>query len=177
MIIPGFVISVMTFPGVIIHELAHQLFCMICGLEVYEVKYFQMKNPSGYVLHESSEQPGKVFLTCMGPFVINTILGVIILLPASIELLAFIDYSNPLNLILGWLGISILMHSFPSTGDAKVMVARILKNPDVSILWKVLAAPFIGIIYVFSIGSMFWLDLIYAMAMGLLLPELLVRIL
>lgn len=131
MIIPGFVISVMTFPGVIIHELAHQLFCMICGLEVYEVKYFQMN----------------------------------------------IDYSNPLNLILGWLGISILMHSFPSTGDAKVMVARILKNPDVSILWKVLAAPFIGIIYVFSIGSMFWLDLIYAMAMGLLLPELLVRIL
>lgn len=131
MIIPGFVISVMTFPGVIIHELAHQLFCMICGLEVYEVKYFQMN----------------------------------------------IDYSNPLNLILGWLGIFILMHFFPSTGDAKVMVARILKNPDVSILWKVLAAPFIGIIYVFSIGSMFWLDLIYAMAMGLLLPELLVRIL
>jgi len=177
MIIPGFVISIVTFPGVIIHELAHQIFCMLCGMKIYEVKYFQPKNPCGYVIHEPSDRPLHVFLTAMGPFFINTILGMLILLPASIEILEFRDYTSyPLNLVLAWLGISILMHSFPSTGDAKVMVKQILKNPDVGIFWKVLAAPFVGLIYLFSIGSMFWLDLVYAMAVGMLLPNLLVHL-
>ena len=43
MIIPGFIISILTFPGVIVHELAHQICCYICGIKVYEVKYFQFK--------------------------------------------------------------------------------------------------------------------------------------
>ncbi len=53
MIIPGVLISLVTFPGVVIHELAHQLFCMLCGLKVYEVKYFQINNPNGYVIYQS----------------------------------------------------------------------------------------------------------------------------
>ena len=176
MIVPGFLISALTFPGVIIHELAHQIFCILCGLPVYEVKYFQLKNPSGYVVHQASDQPGKIFLTSTGPFLVNTVLGMLTLLPASIELLTFKEYSNPLNLLLGWLGISILMHAFPSTGDAKVMVNRILKNPEVSMLWRILSAPVIGLIYIFSIGSVFWLDLAYALSAGMLIPYLLARI-
>ena len=31
MIIPGVLISLITFPGVVIHELAHQIFCMLCS--------------------------------------------------------------------------------------------------------------------------------------------------
>ncbi len=175
MIIPGFLISAITFPGVIIHELAHQLFCYLCGLKVYEVKYFQFKNPSGYVLHESSDQPGKVFLTSMGPFFVNTVIGLLIILPASIEVVAFREYSNVLNLVLAWLGFSVLMHSFPSTGDAKVMVDHILRNKEVGLLPKILAAPFIGLVYVGAIGSIFWLDAIYAAAVALLLPNLIIH--
>ena len=177
MFIPGFLITVATFPGVIIHELGHQIFCMLCGLEVYDVKYFQLKNPSGYVIHQSSDQPLKIFLTSMGPFFVNTLLGILIILPASVELLVFEEYTNVLNLVLGWLGISILMHAFPSTGDAKVMVNRILKNPEVSLIWKILAAPFIGLIYLCAAGSFFWLDLLYAVAVGMLVPNLLVMVL
>lgn len=175
MIIPGFLISILTFPGVIIHELAHQLFCYLCGLKVYEVKYFQFKNPSGYVIHESSDQPGKVFLTSMGPFFVNTVIGLLIILPASIEVVAFREYSNILNLVLAWLGFSVLMHSFPSTGDAKVMVDHILRNKEVGLLPKILAAPFIGLVYVGAIGSIFWLDAIYAAAVALLLPNLIIH--
>ena len=68
------------------------------------------------------------------------------------------------------------MHAFPSTGDAKVMVNRILKNPEVSMLWRILSAPVIGLIYIFSIGSVFWLDLAYALSAGMLIPYLLARI-
>ncbi|MCI9306465.1 MAG: DUF3267 domain-containing protein [Lachnospiraceae bacterium] len=177
MIIPGVLISLATFPGVIIHELAHQIFCMLCGLKVYEIKYFQMSNPNGYVVHESTDHPLKVFLTCMGPFFINSVLGIVILLPASIELMTFREYTDPLNLLLGWLGFSILMHAFPSRGDAKVMICRILKNPYVSVGWKALAAPFVGLIYICSVGRIFWLDLLYAGVLAMLVPWVLVQLL
>ncbi len=177
MIIPGVLISLVTFPGVVIHELAHQIFCMLCNLEVYEVKYFQMGNPNGYVIHEAADRPWKIFFTCMGPFFINSVLGMVILLPASIELLVFHEFSNPLQLFLGWLGFSILMHAFPSRGDAKVMIRRILKSPDVSFVWKVIAAPFVGLIYICSVGSIFWLDLVYSAALAMLIPWILVHIL
>ena len=170
MIIPGVLLSLITFPGVIVHELAHQIFCILCGLKVYEIKYFQMSNPNGYVIHESTNCPSKVFFTCMGPFFINSVLGLVILLPASIDLMVFQEYKYPLTLLLGWLGFSILMHAFPSRGDAKVIINRILKNPDVSLAWKVIAAPFVALIYACSIGNIFWLDLLYAAVLAMLIP-------
>ena len=85
--IPGIVISILTFPGVIVHELAHQLFCRWCKVPVYEVKYFQFKNPNGYVLHEATDDPMKNFLTAMVPVIRNTVLGMIIVIPASIAIL------------------------------------------------------------------------------------------
>ncbi len=174
--IPGIIISIITFPGVIIHELAHQIFCYLCGLEIYEVKYFRIGNPCGYVVHETSDSPGKIFLTSMGPFFVNTLLGLLIIMPASIEVIAFKEYNNIFILLLAWLGFSILMHAFPSTGDAKVMVDRILKNNKVGILPKILSAPFVLLVYIGAIGSIFWLDAIYAAAIALLIPNLIVAL-
>ncbi len=178
--IPGIVISILTFPGVIVHELAHQLFCRWCKVPVYEVKYFQFKNPNGYVLHEATDDPMKNFLTAMGPFIMNTLLGMIIVIPASLEILYFesarvaiSSLITVVDIILLWLGISILMHAFPSTGDAKALYQSVLKNQDVPIIAKILVAPFIGLIYVGALGSMFWLDLIYAVGITILAPKLL----
>lgn len=75
-----------------------------------------------------------------------------------------------------WLGFSILMHAFPSTGDAKVMVQQILKNRDVNIFMKLFAAPWIALIYIGAIGSVFWLDAIYAATLARVLPNLLIRL-
>ena len=58
-IVPGLIISILTFPGVIVHELAHQICCKICGVAVYQVKYFQFQNPCGYVIHENVTNPWK----------------------------------------------------------------------------------------------------------------------
>jgi hypothetical protein len=140
---------------------------------VFEVKYFQSENPCGYVTHEPTDNPFKTFMISVGPFLVNTILGAFIVTPAAIELFKFGDYSNILNLLLGWLGISILMHAFPSRGDAGVMVSNILKNKDVSIFAKILVAPVIGLIYLGAIGSVIWLDLIYAAAVANVIPNLL----
>ena len=176
-IIPGFLVSAVTFPGVIVHESAHQLFCRIFRVPVYDVVYFQMKNPCGYVAHEPTERPLASFMISVGPFLVNTVLGMLIVFPAAIELFRFEVYHNVLSLLLGWLGISILMHAFPSTGDAKVMVQSILKNPEVNLFVKIITAPVIGLVYLGAIGSMMWLDFIYAVAMAMGLPNLIVMML
>jgi hypothetical protein len=99
------------------------------------------------------------------------------MLPVSIELIEFNHYTSFVNLFLGWIGISILMHAFPSTGDAKVMISSILKNDEVSKIVKILVSPIIGIIYVGALGSVMWLDLFYAIGISMLLPKILVNIL
>ena len=52
MIIPGFLISLVTFPGVIVHELAHVVFCRLTKTPILSVCYFRLGNPAGYVIHE-----------------------------------------------------------------------------------------------------------------------------
>ncbi len=56
-------------------------------------------------------------------------------------------------------------------GDAEV-VATVLKNPDVSLLGKVLAAPAVGLIYLGAIGSVVWLDLGYALLAAAMPPNI-----
>jgi len=173
MIIPGIVISILTFPGVIVHELAHQLFCWLCGLKVYEVKYFQTKNPCGYVIHEATKNPIKTLLVSIGPFFVNTFLGILIIFPACLEIIVFQDSVNVFSLISIWLGVSILMHAFPSKQDGFVMVNQILKNKEVHILIKILTAPIILLVFVGALGSFFWLDLGYAIVIYMMLPKML----
>ena len=183
--IPGILISAVTFPGVIVHELAHQVFCYFRRVPVYEVKYFQLQTPCGYVLHEPSDNPLTNFVIAMGPFLVNTLLGAIILLPASVEMMEFgllgaLSGENAAwnvlhylpTLLSIWLGLSIVMHAFPSTGDAGSLVDSILKNKRVNPFIKILVAPFVGLIYLGAIGSVFWLDFGYALLVAFSLPKL-----
>ncbi len=181
--IPGQLIGLLTFPGVIVHELAHQICCRICNIPVFEVKYFQFSNPCGYVIHEKCDNPWKNLLTAAGPFLVNTVLGMIITMPAYLQLFVFGDIestvSSPLGLLqifLLWVGFSVLMHAFPSTGDARSLVASVLKNQDVSLIAKIITAPIVGLIYLGALGSVVWLDLAYAVAISMLGPSLLVKI-
>lgn len=174
--VPGILISIVTFPGVIVHELAHAIFCKLLRIPIYDVKYFQFSNPCGYVVHEATDKPLKSLLISVGPFLVNTILGAVIMLPASISLIKFEGEGSLLTLLLGWLGISILMHAFPSTGDANVLVDSVLKNDQVNPLFKLITFPIIIVIYIGAFGSVVWLDAIYAVAVSMALPNILVNI-
>ncbi|MHB1452775.1 MAG: DUF3267 domain-containing protein [Saccharofermentanales bacterium] len=176
-IIPGVIISIITFPGVIVHELAHQLFCRIFRVPVYEVCYFRFQNPCGYVVHEAISDPFKNLMISVGPFIFNSLLGILIVFPAAIEVLEFGNYGNPLYLLLAWLGVSILMHSFPSTGDAESLYKTVIKNKSVRLWAKIPVLPVVGLIYVGAFGSIFWLDLAYAVGVAMLVPNLVINLL
>lgn len=172
MLIPGFLISILTFPGVIVHELAHQLFCRYYKVPVFKVVYFQVENPSGYVLHETPGNKMHTIMISIGPFIVNSLLGALIALPASLPVFRF-DNANFLDYLLIYLGVSIAMHAFPSTGDASVIWEAI--NEKTTPLWiKILGYPVVGIIYLGSIGSFFWLDLLYGVGIAIGLPNLII---
>lgn len=176
--IPGFLITWVTFPGVIVHELAHALFCQWFGLKIYEVKYFQLSTsfgqPAGYVVHQPAPEGYKNLLVSIGPFFVNTILGAVIAAPAAVPILTFKEF-DPVSLVLMWLGVSIAMHAFPSTGDAR-SILHTLKTHEVSTLTKIIAYPIVGLIYVGAIASIFWADVLYGVAVAGLLPWVIIKL-
>lgn len=173
--IPGFLITIVTFPGIIVHELAHLLFCKFFRLVVFDVCYFRFGNPSGYVVHEEPKNPIQQIIIGIGPFLINTIIGALISLPAAIAVLKF-ESGEIIEYILIWLGVSIAMHSFPSTGDAKSIWNSVIKK-DTPIPIKIITIPLVGVIYICALGSVIWLDLFYGLAVATFIPKAIIKLL
>ena len=174
-LIPGQVIAALTFPGVIVHELAHQLFCRFFRVAVFDVCYFRFENPVGYVIHEPPSKASHHVLIGVGPFIISSLLGAFIAFPAATPVLRF-ETGTVLDYFLIWLGVSIAMHSFPSTADAN-SIWEAISGKDVPVLLRFISKPAVGLIYLGAIGSVFWLDLVYGIAIAMLLPELLISFL
>jgi hypothetical protein len=173
--VPGIIISLITFPGVIVHELAHQLFCRWFKVPVFEVCYFRTKNPVGYVIHEPAREAYQNVLISVGPFIINTVLCFIIGFSASLQFK--FNSANLLDYTLMYLAMSIGAHAFPSSGDAKSLWKTVVKSETSSWLSKVIVTPIVGFIYLGALGSMFWLDLVYAGAVALGLPYIIIKFL
>lgn len=174
MFIPGIVISLVTFPGVIVHELAHQLFCRWFKIPVFKVVYFQLENPVGYVVHEIPSSKWHSIMISIGPFLINSALGALIAFPAVLPVFEF-GGGGFLDYLLIYLGVSIAMHAFPSTGDANSIWQHV-KDKETSIWVKLIAYPVVGLIYLGSFGSFFWLDLIYGIGVAVGLPNLVIAL-
>lgn len=173
MLIPGIAISIATCPGVVVHELAHQLFCRLFKVPVFQVVYFQVGNPAGFVLHETPQYKWQSILISVGPFFVNTLLGALIALPAALPVFT-LHNANILHYLLIYLGVSIAMHAFPSTGDAAVIWKEIRKD-DTKFLTKLVGYPVVGLIYLGSLGSMIWLDLVYGLAVAIGIPNLIIH--
>lgn len=170
--IPGFIITWITFPGVIVHEFAHKLFCQWTGTKVHQVCYFRFGNPAGFVVHEIPASVWQHVLIGIGPLFVNTAGGFVLgllaipLVHLSGEVGAFI------NIVVVWLAVSIAMHSFPSTGDARSIWNAIWRK-DAPITAKLIGTPLVGLIYLGAIGSVVWLDLLYGIGVVVGLPILL----
>jgi hypothetical protein len=174
MFIPGIVIAVATFPGVIVHELAHQLFCRLYSVPVFKVVYFQFENPCGYVLHDKPRTKMQHLMIGIGPFIINTLVGGLIALPASLPVLHFGHSPSVLDILFIYLGFSIAAHAFPSTGDASAIWKSV--NEENTPFWvKLVSYPVVGLIYLGAIGSFFWLDIIYGVGVVMGLPWLFIN--
>jgi hypothetical protein len=174
MFIPGILISLITFPGVIVHEFAHLFFCKLRKVAVYDVCYFRFGNPVGYVIHESTTNFYTTFLISMGPFFINTALCLLICIPAYIPI-NFFNLEHPLSYFLMWLGVSIGMHAVPSNQDAKNLYQQAKEKIREKNILAILSFPIVGLIYVFNVLRIVWADLAYGIAIGVWVPGLIFK--
>ncbi|OIB58549.1 DUF3267 domain-containing protein [Natrialba sp. SSL1] len=172
-------------PGVIVHEFAHAVACRLTGARIHEVVYFRFGDPAGYVRHEQPNRYFDAFVIGVAPFLVNTVV-------AFGALLAFADLVTTTGIVtpssgvfpavdpevvsrellaavvaLGWLGLVIGVHAFPSTGDANALWAqtraRWRRSPLV-----LLGVPFVLVVYVVSLLSWLWADVLYAIGLLLL---------
>ena len=172
--IPGEAISILTFPGIIVHEFSHMFFCKLRKVAVLDVCYFKVGNPAGYVIHESTSNFTTTFLVSMGPFFINTLFCLLICLPAYMPI-QFFELSHPLSYFLIWLGVSIGMHAIPSNQDANNVFDQAKHKIKQGNILAILSFPLIGLIYLFNVLRFFWIDLIYGIAIGIGIPYLIFR--
>lgn len=168
-IIPGFLIALATFPGVVVHEAAHFLFCRIFKLAVFDVCWFRLGNPAGYVVHEETDSLAAATWVGLGPFVVNTVLCVVFCLPAFIPVWE-LEVREPLPVAFYWLGLSIGMHAFPSPHDLDNI--RRLAAPAVrrGNLLALATYPLVSVLTVANVARMVWADLGYGILVGVLGP-------
>ena len=171
-LIPGILITIATFPGVIVHESAHMLFCKLRGVAVLDVCFFRFGNPAGYVVHNTIDNFNTTFLVAVGPFIVNSLLCMLICFPAFIPMQVF-GVTSPLSYFLLWLGVSIGMHAFPSTQDAYVLLTHAKKAASAFNPLAIISFPLVILIYLANILSVLWADFLYGIFIGIGLPALL----
>lgn len=157
MFIPGQLISILTFPGIIFHELGHEWFCRWTGVPVREVCYFRLGNPAGYVIHARPKKFYQAFFIALGPLITGTFIAIPVFVLSK-----WIALIHPqLELLLVWLGVSIAANAFPSSGDAKNLWQETNRHVRHS-FGAVVGYPFVLLMYIADILSVFWFDFFYA---------------
>lgn len=102
------------FPGLIAHEFAHYLTCLLAGSKVVEVLWWSADG--GHVVHHKVGALNSTIIS-FSPFIFNNILVIIAVSQAIIQL----NSSSPLlAAIYLWLGFSFAVYSIPSLHDLKV---------------------------------------------------------
>lgn len=156
--IPGILISIITFPGVIVHEWAHKKFCDWLKVTVHKVVYFRFGNPAGYVQHEQPTKYNQIFWISIGPLIVNSVVTILFGVFASQTLPDSWLYG-----VLVWLALSVGMHSFPSDQDMTHIssASKAALKQDGSFL-HYLAFPFVWLVWIANKLRFFWFDVIYA---------------
>ena len=160
--IPGPLIAALTFPGVMLHEWAHKFFCERMGVAVHKVKYFQFKNPSGYVMHEQPKTYPQTFWISVGPLLVNSFATVALSFIAA-RMRTDDTAAAYIVLFLFWIAISAGMHAFPSDHDMQHISGaskQAIKSGGGYLHY--LAFPFVWLVWLANKLRFFWFDLIYA---------------
>ncbi|OVE83869.1 metalloprotease family protein [Natronolimnobius baerhuensis] len=169
-------VRLFSIPGVVVHEFAHESACQLVGVRVLEVVYFRFGDPAGYVRHEQPARYRETFVICVAPFLVNTAVALVTFLglavvvgtleePVSLERVLSAPRETLLaGFGLAWLGLSVGMAAFPSTGDANQLWTRSRLE------WKrsplvLLGLPVVVVIYVVNVLSWLWADVLYALAL------------
>lgn len=174
-------IMMITFPGVIIHEIAHKFFCDIFGIKVNKVKYFIISEKiQGYVSTDPIKNLKHQYLVSVGPFIINTLFCSLLTFPYALTYLWFgqcnIEEDQIHQMIfyaMAWVGFSSGMHAFPSNTDLDHIERVNVHYPSKSHLFCITVKITLVIFRFFNLIQFFFIEFFYALAISAILPSLL----
>ena len=169
-----FLLSYMTFPGIIAHEFAHAWACRRLGIRVEQVCYLRIGNPLGYVRHERPTSPFQQAMVTVAPFFLSTLLAMTLSFCACLLAKSRLppETRDMATLLTAWCSFSIALHAFPSSGDADALRDEI-GSPDVGFTARIMLIPLVAIIRLARLGTRLWLDILFALAIVALPPALL----
>ena len=155
-------LSYLTFPGVVVHEFAHAWACRQMGIPVVKICYLRIGNPLGYVLHERPVYAIQHILVAVAPFFVSTFFALAVSTVASMLFATHVlsEYHDVILPSALWLGFSIALHAFPSSGDADSLWDEV-KSREVGFC-ALLLVPVVALIRLTGWGSRFWLDILFA---------------
>lgn len=90
------ILALLTFPGIIFHEITHRLFCDLTKTQVNDIVYFSMSldnNIMGYVIHNEPKKSRYSILISFGPLILKNLTYSIFLLTVY----AFVLHKYPSN--------------------------------------------------------------------------------
>jgi hypothetical protein len=109
-------------PGVAVHELGHLLLCRLSGVPVRQVVLFRVGSPAGFVSHAAPRLLRQQVAIAGGPLLVSSFLAAALFAAAARLALAHPGPWWPAGALVGlWLGWSIGVEAWPSTGDASAL--------------------------------------------------------
>lgn len=164
-----FLITLLTLPGIPVHELGHQLFCHLTGTRVLRVRYLRFGIPPGYVEHERPRSAFRHILIGLGPLFVNSLLGFGL---AWLALAGHIPGSTiwTARVLPLWLAVAFASQAFPSFGDAESILDGVWSRGS-GFLAKLLGTPVALLMFLGAFLGRIGLDLVYGLLLGWLLPD------
>jgi hypothetical protein len=162
-----------SIPGVIVHELGHQILCHLTGTRVLKVCYFRFGIPAGYVMHEQPSSWWRHMFIALGPFIVNTSVAF------ALGWLALRGYMPGASVWMAkvlplWLAVAIAMHAFPSFGDAESFLDAVWSQ-RAGFFAKLLGTPVALVMFLGAFLGNYGLDLVFGLGIGFFAPWYLLR--
>jgi hypothetical protein len=153
--IPGWLVSILTFPGIVFHEIAHRFFCDIYNIPVFKIVYLSpfSDEHSGCVVHAQTKRFKHVFFISTAPLLFNSLIFMLCTFPFGIKVCLGsygIFWENSLVEIayffITWIGLCASIHLFPSEKDmSHLHNIQTPKNSHFSTIFAILIIKYINL--------------------------------
>jgi len=106
-----------TAPGIVLHELAHRLTCLLAGIPVESVAYLQLTGPPGYVQHATPSRWSTTALIALAPLAGNVAVAAVLVEYSLATYTGSGIDAVATGVLLWWIAVAALIHSLPSSTD------------------------------------------------------------
>ncbi len=149
-----YIVSILMAPGVIFHELAHAVSCVLSRVKIFKIKLFGFGDPAGFVEHAVPESFFQSLVISSGPLIFNSLLA---LLAFSRVVISF----SVESIICLWLGVVIALHAIPSMGDVEALFRSAKRTLRKNIL-IIFCFPLVGVLYGLNFFKKIHIHVVYA---------------